>query len=64
MTPIVPFLALPEMSIKANSFMPEHIEIEYTTNSSGGDAGHEKIYHLKNTEPLQLVQLLPIGKNK
>ena len=32
---------LPEMYIKANSFMPEHIEIEYTTNGfMGGDAGH------------------------
>ena len=32
---------LPEMSIKTNSFMPEHIELEYTTNGlQGGDSGH------------------------
>ena len=43
---------LPEMSIKANSFMPEHIEIEYTTNGfMGGDAGHGGYTTLKIRPP-------------
>lgn len=43
---------LPEMSIKTNSFMPEHIEIEYTTNGfMGGDAGHGGYTTLKIRPP-------------
>ena len=46
---------LPEMSIKANSFMPEHIEIEYTTNGfQGRRCGSWWIYHLKNTAAFNL----------
>ena len=55
---------LPEMSIKANSFMPEHIEIEYTTNGfQGGDAGHGGYTTLK-IRPPSTCAIVTIGKKQ
>ena len=55
---------LPELRILAESLMPEHIEIEYTTNGfKGGDAGHGGYTTLK-IRPPSTCAIVTIGKKQ